>query len=50
MTAKIQLLQNSFQFYKVPDFTDRTAKIVNENQLVKIHTDTTDLLLKDFSI
>ena len=26
------------------------AKIVNENQLVKILTDPTDLLLKDFSI
>ena len=50
MTAKIQLLQNSFQFYKVPDFTDRTAKIINENQFVKIHTEPNDLLLNDFNL
>jgi len=35
---------------KTPYFTDRTAKIVNENQLVKIHSNPTDLLLNDFNL
>jgi hypothetical protein len=33
---------------KIPDYTDRTAKIINENQYLKINTDPTDSLLNDF--
>ena len=33
---------------KIPDYTDRIARIINENQFVKINTDRTDSLLNDF--
>jgi hypothetical protein len=33
---------------KIPDYTDRIAKIVTENQFVKINTDPNDSLLNDF--
>jgi hypothetical protein len=32
---------------KIPDYTDRIAKIINENQFVKINTDSTDSILND---
>ena len=32
----------SIVILKIPDYTDRTAKIINENQFVKINTDPTD--------
>ena len=33
---------------KIPDYTDRTAKIINENQFLKINANPTDSLLNDF--
>jgi len=33
---------------KIPDYTDRIANIINQNQFVKINTDPTDSLLNDF--
>ena len=38
----------SIVILKIPDYTDRTAKIINENQFVKINADSTDSLLNDF--
>jgi hypothetical protein len=38
----------SIVILKIPDYTDRIAKIINENLLVKINTDRTDSLLTDF--
>ena len=32
---------------KIPDYTDRIAKIINENQFVKINTDPADSILND---
>ena len=33
---------------KTPNYTDRIARIINENQFVTINTDRTDSLLNDF--
>ena len=33
---------------KIPNYTDRIANIINQNQSVKINTDPTDSLLNDF--
>ena len=38
----------SIVILKIPDCTDRTAKIINDNQFVKINTEPTDSLLNDF--
>jgi len=38
----------SIAILKTPDYSDRIARIINENQFVKINTDTTDSLLNDF--
>jgi hypothetical protein len=38
----------SIVILKIPDYTDRTANIIHENQFVKINTDPTDSLLNDF--
>jgi len=38
----------SIAILKIPDYTDRIARIINENQFVKINTDITDSLLNDF--
>jgi hypothetical protein len=33
---------------KIPHYTGRIARIINENQLLTINTDRTDSLLNDF--
>jgi len=38
----------SIAILKIPDYTARIARIINENQFVKINTDITDSLLNDF--
>ena len=38
----------SIAILKIPDYSDRIARIINENQFVKINTDITDSLLNDF--
>jgi hypothetical protein len=53
-TIKMKLDSNnaitaqSIAILKTPDYTDRIARIINENQFVKINTDPTDSLLKYF--
>jgi len=45
---KNTITAQSIAILKIPDYSDRIARIINENQFVKINTETTDSLLNDF--
>jgi hypothetical protein len=47
---KNTITAQSIAILKIPDYTDRIARITNENQFDKINTDTTDSLLNNLLV